>query len=80
MSMEKITCGTTLRNYGWNEAWWVEDNGKMDRGEARLRPAKLKWIQQQGISSVCIETMGGWSFKHEQDAIEFVLAWSRSDA
>ena len=74
--MIKITCSTTLNNYGWREGWYVDDGGKMKKISKLKRNAKLKWIQQQGISSACVETVGGWSFKHEQDAIQFVLTWS----
>ena len=72
--MNKITCGTTLRNYGWPEGWYVEDGGMTS--PKFKRTAKLKWIHAQGISSACVETMGGWSFRHKQDAIQFVLTWS----
>lgn len=71
--MNKITCGTTLRNYGWQEGWYVEDGGM--RGSKRLVYEKLKWIEQQGISSDCVETMGGWSFRTEQAAMQFALVW-----
>jgi hypothetical protein len=74
--MIKITCSTTLNNYGWREGWYVDDGGKMKKISKLKRNAKLKWIQQQGISSACVETVGGWSFKHKQDAIQFVLTWS----
>lgn len=72
--MNKITCGTTLRNYGWQEGWYVEDGDN-----TAFKPnidAKKAWIESQNLKSQVIETMGGWAFRDKQTASLFVLTWS----
>ncbi len=74
MNMEQITCATTLSNYRWPHAWHVKDGE--NTFHKPLQEQKLAWIEHQGLQSVCIETMGGWSFRNKADAIQFVIAWS----
>jgi len=69
--MEKIMCRTTLHSYGWPEAWWVKDAESIPKP---WEDEKRCWIRLQAI--LCVETVGGWSFRHKQDAIQFVLTWS----
>jgi len=69
--MEQITCVTTLSNYRWPHAWHVKDGETTNR----LKDQKRVWIEYQGFQSTCIETVGGWSFRNKEDALEFVLAW-----
>jgi hypothetical protein len=79
--MMRITCGTTLRNLGWQEAWYVADGGMWGWGARKhLHEEKLTWLVEQGIRDQCVETMGGWSFQTEQAALQFVLAWGQYHA
>jgi len=75
--MEAITCVTTLSNLHWppGYAWHVSD-GEKNTLSRPLEGSKRAWIRSQGLESTCMETMGGWSFRNKEDAIEFMLAWS----
>lgn len=69
--MNKIMCGTTLRNYGWQEGWYVADGDVW--GNQLNHDQKRVWLQQQEFK--WIETVAGWSFSSEQAALQFVLTW-----
>ena len=71
--MERITCQSTLSNYRWPEAWHVKD-GENTAFKPNI-DAKKAWIENQNLQSQVIETMGGWSFRTRELAMEFVLTW-----
>jgi hypothetical protein len=72
--MIPITCETTLRHYGWCQGWYVPDGDRI--GDKSQYKEKLKWLDATGLWMQCAETMGGWSFKTEQGALQFTLTWS----
>lgn len=71
--MERITDRTTINNYGWPTAWYVNDTRKP------CKDAKRDWMQKQGIEAH-VETIGGWAFQDVSDAMMFEMVWLHGES